>query len=250
MHHIFVTNEEISGAEIRVTSDDAHHLRDVLRVRPGEAVLVSAGDEWEYHCEVAGFEGEEILLRITDAQKPGRELPSRITVLQCLPKGDKMETVIQKAVELGACEIVPVASGRCVVKLDAKRAEAKVRRWNAVARAAAEQAGRAIVPGVRNVMSLDEVLKDASLCAHHPHVLIMAYEGAADMSATRELLESIRPGQPVAVLIGPEGGFAPEEVAAAEDAGFRAITLGRRILRTETAGMALLSVLAYLLEEA
>ena len=139
MIRVFVEKEQIDGSRILVTGEDAHHLRDVLRMRTGETVLASDG-EWEYVCGIGEISAEGVDLRITDVQKPGNELPSRIVLFQCLPKGDKMETVIQKAVELGAAEIVPVASSRCVVKLDAKRAAAKVQRWNAVARSAAEQA--------------------------------------------------------------------------------------------------------------
>ena len=163
-----------------------------------------------------------------------------------------METVIQKAVELGAAEIVPVASRRCVVRLDAKKAAAKVKRWNAVAANAAEQAMRMAVPSVQEVMELPAALAYAAAMTSPggaEPVLLMPYERARDMAQTRRILGQIRPGQTVAVLIGPEGGFEEPEAAQAEAAGFAPVTLGKRILRTETAGMAVLSVLAYLLEE-
>ena len=171
-----------------------------------------------------------------------------------------METVIQKAVELGAAEIVPVASKRCVVKLDAKKAAARVTRWNAIAESAAKQAKRMIIPEVHEVLSYREALQyaqsaGAGIQAHgQPDtalrpVLLIPYENAEGMQKTRKLLSSIAPGQPVAVLIGPEGGFDEAEVEQAEQAGFQTITLGKRILRTETAGMTVLSILMYLLEE-
>ena len=244
-------------------------------MKPGEMILISCGDEWEYTCRITSGSEEEVCAEITDAQKPGKELPSRITLFQCLPKGDKMETVIQKAVELGAAEIVPVASARCVVKLDAKKAAARVKRWNAIAESAAKQAKRMIIPEVHEVMNFRDALQyaadpvlgvqnperqDAAAAvqdvsgertgqAHHKEpVLLIPYENAEGMKGTRTLLESIEPGQPVAVLIGPEGGFEETEVKEAEQAGFTPVTLGKRILRTETAGMTVLSILMYLLE--
>ena len=165
-----------------------------------------------------------------------------------------METVIQKAVELGAAEIVPVTSKRCVVKLDRKKAKARVARWNAVAESAAKQAKRMMIPTVQEVLSFSDALRyalSAEQGSDSPEqpVLLIPYEQASGMEKTREILSQIRPGQPVAVLIGPEGGFEEEEVQAAQAVGFRTITLGKRILRTETAGMTVLSVLMYLLEE-
>ena len=256
MYRFFVEKTQIEEGFVRITGDDAHHLRDVLRARIGEKILVACEDEWEYTCEVETILPEEVRATIVDAQRPAKELPSRITLFQCLPKGDKMETVIQKAVELGAYAIVPVASARCVVKLDAKKAEAKVRRWNAIAESAAKQAKRLIIPEVWDVMPFTEALSfaqglsradDASGETESP-ALILPYENAEGMAHTREQLESIQPGRPVGILIGPEGGFSEEEVTLAEEAGFAPVTLGKRILRTETAGMMILSVLSYLME--
>ena len=268
MYRFFCEKSQIADGKVKITGEDVRHIRNVLRMRPGEVILVSCGDEWEYTCRILSLSEEEVCAEIADAQKPGKELPSRITLLQCLPKGDKMETVIQKAVELGAAEIVPVASKRCVVKLDAKKAPARVARWNAIAESAAKQAKRMIIPEVHEVLSFREALQYAQNAGgemqahecpetgmklensgeHGKPVLLIPYENAEGMQKTRKLLSSIVPGQPVAVLIGPEGGFDESEVQAAEDAGFHSITLGKRILRTETAGMTALSILMYLLE--
>ena len=254
MYRFFCEKGQITDGEVKITGEDVRHIRNVLRMRPGEMILVSCGDEWEYTCRITMLSEDEVCAEITDAQKPGKELPSRITLLQCLPKGDKMETVIQKAVELGAAEIVPVSSARCVVKLDAKKEAARVRRWNAIAESAAKQAKRMIIPSVHGVMAF----RDALIYAHDPDtaaqtdtaepMLLIPYENEEGMGATKRLLSSIRPGQPVAVLIGPEGGFEEAEVQAAAEAGFHPITLGKRILRTETAGMTALSILMYLVE--
>lgn len=245
MYRFFCEKSQIADGKVSITGEDVRHIRNVLRMRPGEIILVSCGDEWEYTCRITSLSEEEVCAEITDAQKPGKELPSRITLFQCLPKGDKMETVIQKAVELGAAEIVPVASKRCVVKLDAKKAAARVSRWNAIAESAAKQAKRMIIPEVHEILSFREALQYAQI---PDSVLLIPYENAEGMQKTRTLLSAIAPGRPVAVLIGPEGGFDEEEVEEAERAGFQTITLGKRILRTETAGMTVLSILMYLLE--
>ena len=214
-------------------------------MRQGEQILVCCGDEWEYTCRITDFRDGAVRAEILDAQKPGKELPSRITLFQCLPKGDKMELVIQKAVELGASEVVPVSSGRCVVKLDARKAETRVNRWNAIAAGAAKQSKRMIVPEVQTVMSFSQALEYAG----NMDVKLIPYEKAEGIAATRRYLSAIEPGQSVAVLIGPEGGFEEKEAEQAEQAGFFPITLGKRILRTETAGLAALSILMYLLEQ-
>lgn len=245
MYRFFCEKSQIADGKVSITGEDVRHIRNVLRMRPGEIILVSCGDEWEYTCRITSLSEEEVCAEITDAQKPGKELPSRITLFQCLPKGDKMETVIQKAVELGAAEIVPVASKRCVVKLDAKKAAARVSRWNAIAESAAKQAKRMIIPEVHEILSFREALQYAQI---PDSVLLIPYENAEGMQKTRTLLSAIAPGRPVAVLIGPEGGFDEAEVEEAERAGFQTITLGKRILRTETAGMTVLSILMYLLE--
>ena len=245
MYRFFCEKSQIADGKVSITGEDVRHIRNVLRMRPGEMLLVSCGDEWEYTCRIASLSEDEVRADIIDAQKPGKELPSRITLFQCLPKGDKMETVIQKAVELGAAEIVPVASKRCVVKLDGKKAAARVTRWNAIAESAAKQAKRMIIPEVHEILSFREALQYAQI---PDSVLLIPYENAEGMQKTRTLLSAIAPGRPVAVLIGPEGGFDEAEVEEAERAGFQTITLGKRILRTETAGMTVLSILMYLLE--
>lgn len=245
MYRFFVRPEQIRDGNIEITGDDVHHIRQVLRMRPGEEVLVSSGDDWEYTCRITALEDERVSAQILDVQKPGRELTSRLYLFQCIPKGDKMEWIIQKAVELGVYQIIPVASRRCVVKLDGKKAESRLARWNAVAASAAKQSKRMIVPGVMPLQNFSEALHRAK----ELDVRLIPYERAEGMAVTRRLLGQIRPGQSVGILIGPEGGFEEEEVKAAEQAGFCSVTLGKRILRTETAGITALSILMYLLEQ-
>lgn len=245
MYRFFVEKYQIHDGRVDITGEDVNHIRNVLRMRPGEEVLISTGDEWEYTCAIERLEEDRVTLRVEDASRPGRELASKIWLFQCLPKGDKMETVIQKAVELGAYTVVPVASSRCVVKLDERRAAQKVVRWNAIAEAAAKQSKRLIIPEVRGVMRF----RDALEAAADLDVKLIPYERQDGMEGTRKILNAIRPGQSVAVMIGPEGGFDDTEVQLAREHGFEPVTLGKRILRTETAGMTMLSILMYLLEQ-
>lgn len=172
------------------------------------------------------------------------ELPARVYLFQGLPKADKMELIIQKAVELGVSGIIPVASRRCVVKLEEKKAAARRQRWQGIAEAAAKQSRRGIIPEVCQVTDFREAVRMAA----HMDVRLIPYELAEGMDKTRALIDGIRPGQSVAVFIGPEGGFEQEEISLAAENGIEAITLGRRILRTETAGLAVLSWIGYALE--
>ena len=244
MYRFFVEKQQIRDGVVKIDGEDVRHIRSVLRMRPGKQILVACGDEWEYTCQIEHLSEEEVTARVLDAQKPGKELPSRITLFQCLPKSDKMETVIQKAVELGAYAVAPVVSKRCVVKLDARRAANKAVRWNTVAASAAKQSKRMIVPEVKPLCSFQDALREAQ----DMDVRLIPYENAEGMAGTRKVFSSIRPGDSVAVLIGPEGGFDETEVEEAQEAGFLPVTLGKRILRTETAGMTVLSILMYLLE--
>ena len=263
MLQIFVDPSARQGDLLTVQGSEYNHIRNVLRMRPGEQITVASGDGWEYICELTDLRAADtelknvsgkadtgsqmIYARILDAQKAAKELPSRITLLQCLPKSDKMELVIQKAVELGVSEVIPVMSSRCVVKLDPKKAAAKTRRWNAVAESAAKQSKRSYVPEVQTPVTFSEALR--YLEEQHTDVKLIPYECAEGMKRTREILDSIRPGQSVAVLIGPEGGFSENEVRDAADSGFEVISLGGRILRTETAGLCVLSALMLHLDD-
>lgn len=245
MYRFFAEPSQITENRIVIGGDDAHHIRNVLRMKPGEKIYISCGDEWEYTCVISGFEDKNVIAAITDAQKTGRELPSKITLYQCLPKKEKMELIIQKSVELGVYGIVPVISSRCIAKLKPEKGEGKLARWNSIAGAAAKQAKRLIEPEVLPAVSFDEAVSDIV----KNDVAVIPYERAEGIEATRKLFGSIVPGQSVGIMIGPEGGFDESEIRRAESAGVIPVTLGNRILRTETAGPAVLSVLAYLLEQ-
>ena len=246
MNHFFVTPDAVGEELIRITGSDVNHIRNVLRMRTGEQITVSCGEEAvKYRCELESLSEDTITARILWVQEEGVELSSRICLFQGLPKADKMEWIIQKNVELGVSAFVPMQTRRAVVKLDARKEDSKLKRWRAISESAAKQSGRGCIPEVHSVMTFAQAVKMAA--EQFDHCLI-PYELAKDMQATRKILDDIRPGESVAVFIGPEGGFAPEEVALAKEAGIIPVTLGRRILRTETAGMALAAALMFRLE--
>lgn len=246
MQHFFVTTDRVEKPYIYIEGSDVNHMKNVLRMRQGERLSVSDGDNCRYLCRIEGYEEGKAVLEILEEEKQDMELASKIYLFQGLPKGDKMELIIQKAVELGAYQVIPVAMKRCVVRLDAKKAEKKVGRWNEIAKGAAKQSGRGRIPEVGRVMGFYEALA----MAEELDVLLIPYELAEGMEHTRQVIGAVRPVQSVGILIGPEGGFDKEEVNAAAAAGAKEITLGRRILRTETAGLAVLSILMYHLEDA
>ena len=208
MYQFFIQPDSIKEEEIWIADpQDVNHIRNVLRMKKGEKVsLCCEAKGKEYICSIEEIESDIVKAAIIDINGESRELPVKITLFQGLPKSDKMELIIQKAVELGVAEIVPMATKRAVVKLDAKKAAKKVQRWNEIAKSAAKQSKRGLIPEVKPVKSLG-------------------------------------------IYIGPEGGFPEEEVSLAMKAGAEPVTLGHRILRTETAGMTLLSILMFMLEE-
>ncbi len=175
-----------------------------------------------------------------------RELPSRIWLFQGLPKSDKMDMIIQKAVELGAAGIVPVAAKHSVVKLDARKEDARMRRWRSIGESAAKQSKRSVMPEILGIMTLKEAFEYTE--REKFHLRLIPYEHAEGMEGTKKLLEQVAPGKNVAVFIGPEGGFDESEIRAALAMGIEPVSLGRRILRTETAGLAVLSALMLRLE--
>ncbi|MDE7131828.1 MAG: 16S rRNA (uracil(1498)-N(3))-methyltransferase [Lachnospiraceae bacterium] len=245
MYRFFVEPSQIQDKRIVITGRDVNHIKNVLRMKIGEELAVSNGiDSREYRCGIEEYTEDEVICTLRFIKEDGVELPSKIYLFQGLPKADKMELVIQKAVELGVYEVIPVAAKRCVVKLDDKKAAAKIGRWQGIAEAAAKQSKRSVIPTVHDVMSMGEAIAYAK----DMDVRLIPYELAEDMGHTKALIEEVSAGSSIAVFIGPEGGFEESEVQAAVSAGIEPITLGRRILRTETAGMTVLSWLMYQLE--
>ena len=248
MYQFFVNSDQINTDDKKVVirGTDVNHIKNVLRMRPGEEVSVSNGEDGrEYRCAIESINDDEVILELRFIKEDSNELPAKIYLFQGLPKADKMETIIQKNVELGVFEIIPVSMKRCVVKLDQKKAASKKERWQEISRAAAKQSKRGIIPEVRIPMTYKEALEYAG---ENCDIKLLPYEMAEDFNKTKELLSDIGRGSKVAVFIGPEGGFDDSEINDAISAGFVTITLGKRILRTETAGMYVMSVLSYLLE--
>ena len=245
MFQFFVEPSQIQGTRVVITGNDVNHIKNVLRMQPGEEIAVSNGEDGkEYRCGIEELKEDEIVCTLRFVKEDGVELPSKIYLFQGLPKADKMELIVQKAVELGVYEIIPVATKRAVVKLDEKKAKSKIARWQTISEAAAKQSKRRIVPEIHGVMSF----KEAVNYAKEMPVKLIPYELADGMEKTREVISNLKSGEDIAIFIGPEGGFEESEIQIALEHKIEPITLGKRILRTETAGFTVLSWIMYQLE--
>ncbi len=243
MYQFFVTDPQIGREFITITGTDVNHIKNVLRMRPGEKIRVSSRSGSDYFCKITEITDTFVQADILNEHAPSTELPGKIYLFQGLPKGDRMETVIEKAVELGVYEIIPVAMRYCVVKLDDRKRASKVARWQKLAEAAAKQSKRSIIPKIHPVLDYREAVAYASGC----DIRLVPYENQDGMEATRAAFSAITPGSSISVLIGPEGGFSEEEIALAAET-MQVISLGKRILRTDTAGIAVMSMLMLELE--
>ena len=243
MLHIFVDPAQMKGDLLYVTGKDVNHIKNVMRLKQGDEISVRTGqDDREYRYGIEEFTDSEVVCRLRFVKEADVELPVKVYIFQGLPKADKMELIIQKAVELGAAEIIPVQMRRCVVKLDGAKKGKKTQRWQAIAESAAKQSRRAVVPLVREPMTMEEAVRFAE---QNTDVRLLPYELQEADGSTREVMDGIREGSAVSIFIGPEGGFDPAEVELARKAGVVPISLGKRILRTETAAMVALSFLIY-----
>lgn len=245
MYQFFVEEEQIGREFITITGQDVNHIKNVLRMKVGERIRVSNQKGQDYFCEISELTDSFVQADIVESEAATTELSGKIYLFQGLPKGDRMETVIEKAVELGVYEIIPVAMKYCVVKLDSKKEAAKQKRWQALAKAAAKQSKRSMIPNIRSVMTYKEAVEYAE---KQCNVRLLPYENADGIKATKEALASVKTGDSVSVFIGPEGGFSNEEIELAQDK-MKIISLGRRILRTDTAGITMMSLLMMKLEE-
>lgn len=237
MHHFFIKPEDILDNTAIIRGEDVRHIANVLRMKEGEELLISTGEDWDYLCTIKEILEDSILLDIKSENENIRELGVKITLYQGLPKSDKMELIIQKAVELGVYEIIPVITKRTVVKLDEKKAISKVNRWQSISESAAKQSKRNIIPKVGSPMDF----KNAINMAKDFEKKLIPYEDAIGIEKTRNLLKSFKNKDRVAIFIGPEGGFEDKEIEYARENGFEVISLGKRILRTETAALVVLS---------
>ena len=243
MYQFFVESGQIGKDSVMIEGSDVNHIKNVLRMKPGEKIRISGPAGENYFCEIAEIEDSFVRASILEKDETGTELPNRIYLFQGLPKNDKMELIIQKTVELGVYTVIPVAMKNCVVKLDEKKAQSKCKRWQAIAESAAKQSKRTVIPQIQMPLSWKQALEEAK----ELDVVLVPYENERGMEATREIFRSITEGASIGVMIGTDGGFSPEEIAQL-DKDMHRISLGRRILRTETAGMATLSMLIYELD--
>ncbi len=238
MHHFFVSPQAVREDRVTITGPDVNHIRNALRMRQGESLLISDGEGNDYHCQISSMENGLVEARIAK-RRESRELPMRLYLFQGLPKSDKMELIIQKSVELGAYQVIPVITKNAVVKLDAKKEKSRLERWQAISESAAKQSGRSRIPKVERIMSLKEALKMAEKFDQ----ILIPYENQTGMDTMKKALEAAgQDTRSVAVFIGPEGGFDESEIFLAKEYGAVPVSLGRRILRTETAGLAILSL--------
>lgn len=250
MPKFFVAPKQIFDEEIVILGEDARHIGLSLRMKIGDQIIVSDGNKTDYNCSISSIEPTIVRCEILEKYPCESEPLLRFRVFQCLPKSDKMEYVVQKAVELGAAEIYPVYSSRCIVKPNLKSGgvkDKKIERWQRIAYEAAEQSGRGIIPEVHDYVSLEYAY---SLC-NNDFMKFICYEDENDVSIRKYLTSkqgATTRTNIVSFFIGPEGGFSEDEVKLAKTYGIPAVSLGKRILRTETASSFVLSILSYLTE--
>ncbi len=231
---------EIKDNKVTVSGDEAHHIINVMRMKKGDEFIACVGDETEYLSEITEITETVVYADIKDITRSAAEPEIKVTIFQGLPKGDKLELIIQKAVELGVYEIVPVQTKRAVVKIEEKKKQTKAERWNKISASAAKQSGRGIVPEVKTPVST----KEAAEMMKSFDLAIVAYEEETETTLKSVLKES-KDVKTVGIFIGPEGGIDSAEFDILTKSGAKSVTLGKRILRTETAPIAMLAMLMY-----
>ena len=265
MHRFFTNGINEYEKTISITGEDVNHIKNVLRLSEGDEITISDGRGRDYISCISSINENEVLADIVDICDTAAELPADITLFQGMPKGDKMELIIQKAVELGVHDIVPVMMDRTVVKLDDKKKDKKISRYQLIAESAAKQSGRGMIPEVKPFMGYKEAIDFVS--ASDYDVLLVPYEDARGMQYSHEVINDVghtvfdsKPAvendshlsndkkKKIAIFIGPEGGFASSEIEMAKSADAKVFSLGHRILRTETAGLTILSILMFMLD--
>lgn len=232
MFNFFVDESMKQGDCYYISGADFNHIKNVLRMKEGEEFLVSCDGRSDL-CTLEEFQGDTAIAKITEENFQNTELPIKIYLFEGLPKSDKMELIIQKCVELGVHAVIPTEMSRCVVKLEEKKKKSKIQRWQAISESAAKQSKRNTVPEIMNIMSYKEALKFAETL----DLLLVPYESKNGMADTKDALSLIKNGMSVGILVGPEGGFDEKEINEAMNMGAKVISLGKRILRTETAAI-------------
>lgn len=244
MFHFFISPENVTEKEVTVIGGDVNHIKNVLRMKIGERFVANDGNGASYCCAIREIYDDRIVADIEDGQLMSNELPVRLVLFQGLPKSDKLELIIQKSVELGVSEIYPVEMTRCVVKLDDKKKKSKTARWQTISESAAKQSGRTVIPEIHEPVSFANALK----IAESFDLLLVPYECADSMSALKDKLATVKENMTIGIFIGPEGGYEDTEIEKARAAGGEIVSLGKRILRTETASIAALAICMFNIE--
>ena len=262
MHRFYVDGCSASDKSIRITGEDVNHILNVLRLGVNDEIVVSDGSSRDFECRIAEInnQGEAyILANIVDMHDNNAELPAEIYLFQGVPKGDKMETIIQKCVELGVYSVIPVMMERTIVKLDDKKKDKKIARYNLISESASKQSRRGILPKVMDYMTMDEAI---SFAESQMDVILFPYEFAEGMDVSRkvinelvdDIVSDIKKGdgtsgqtekKSIGIFIGPEGGFDPKEEELLINNGYIPVSLGNNVLRTETASLFIMSAINY-----
>lgn len=245
MPRFFVRTNQISNNNIDIIGEDVKHIKNVLRKQIGDKVEVCNQDTGDsYKCEIKNFSEDEIKTNIIEKLKNIQE-KVQVDIYQGLPKSDKMELIIQKSVELGANAIIPVNMKRCVVKLEGKDEAKKTDRWQKIAESAAKQCGRSFIPKVKNLIKV----KDICNLINEYDAIIVAYENEKENTLKSELQKLDSANLKIGIVIGPEGGLEESDIKLLRENGARIVTLGNRILRTETVALNVLSIIMYEFEQ-
>ena len=237
MYNFFVENNAVNGVYL-IDGNNLNHLKNVLRMKVGDEIIISTNGASSL-CKITEISDNNCLAEVLEENYLNTELPVEIHLFQGLPKSDKLELIIQKAVELGVSAIIPTEMHRSIVKIEPKKEQKKVERWQAISESAAKQSKRNLIPQVKTPLSLKQAVKTLE---EYTHVLV-PYENALGMQATKNALSELKRGDKVAVFIGPEGGFEDFEIELLKQSGAKTLSLGKRILRTETASITTLSML-------
>ncbi|MDD2497638.1 MAG: 16S rRNA (uracil(1498)-N(3))-methyltransferase [Desulfitobacteriaceae bacterium] len=240
MARFFVESDQVENGIITIAGTDVHHIGKVLRLKAGDLVEVADGIGNVYQAELQSVSVTSAVFKILSTQLSRSEPEVEVYLLQGLPKGEKFDFIIQKCTEIGIKKIIPITTERSIVKLTPEKGEKRLKRWQRIASEAAKQSGRGSVPEVYPVMEMGQAIE----MLPPGTVIIMPWEGEREISL-KKVLTNVKPGSSVALVIGPEGGFAQEEVVSAQKAGAQVVSLGPRILRTETAGMVTLAIVLY-----
>lgn len=232
MFNFFAEENSRQDSCYYITGHNFNHIKNVLRMKTGDTLLVSESGA-SHLCKIISLDGDTVIAEIIEENYQETELPVKIYLFQGLPKSDKMELIIQKTVELGVYSIIPTEMSRCVVKIEDKKKKSKTERWQAISESAAKQSKRNIIPEIKSIMSYKQALSFAEKL----DIILVPYESEDGMKGTENALSEIKNGMSIGIFIGPEGGFDEKEIQLAEKNGAKIISLGKRILRTETAAI-------------